>query len=50
MIPFECDVTPPTAEIGAKFEIWAKISIADRECAPMEQHRLPLALDTDIIC
>ena len=34
----------------AKFEIRAKISIADRECEPMEQHRLPLALATDIVC
>ena len=34
----------------AKFEIRAKISIADRECEPMEQHRLPLALATDSIC
>ena len=50
MIPLECDVTPPTAEIGAKFEIWAKISSADRECAPMEQHRLPLALANDVVC
>ena len=49
MIPLECDVTPPTAEIGAKFEIWAKISIADSECALMEQHRLPLALANDVV-
>ena len=35
---------------GELFEIRAKISIADRECEPMEQHRLLLALATDIIC
>ena len=40
----------PAANYFAKFEIRAKISIADRECEPMEQHRLPLALATDIIC